>query len=86
MGSYHLICHDYTKLSEHGQGLPPYDSINRKNIWRKVFPLIVTVLTMLVFLDSLPSIQEHCHWIILVGIRTRISKFDIDYGFILLIL
>ena len=49
------------------------------------FLLIVTVITVLIFLDSFPPIYERRHWLILVGIRVRIAKFHVNDGVRLLI-
>ena len=43
--------------------------------------LIVSVLTVLVLLDCFPPSQERRHWLIFLGIRISISKFDINDGF-----
>ena len=43
--------------------------------------LVVTVITMLFFLDSFSPRQERCHWPILVGIRVSFAKFDDNDGF-----
>ena len=43
-------------------------------------PLVMTVITVLVFLDLFPSSQERCHWFILVHIYISVSKFDINDG------
>ena len=50
-----------------------------------MFPLIVAVLTVLIFLDSFPPRQELHHWVILVGTRVSIAKFDVHDGVSLLI-
>ena len=43
-----------------------------------MFPLIMAVLTVLIFVDSFPLIQERRHWLIFVGIRVRIAKFYVN--------
>ena len=48
-------------------------------------PLIITVLTVLVFLESYPPRQERCHCCILLGIYVSVAKFDANYGFDLFI-
>ena len=48
-----------------------------------MFPLIVTVIIVLIFSDKLPPSQEIHHWIVLVGIRIIVAKFDINDGVIL---
>ena len=45
-----------------------------------MFLLVVTVLTVLVFIDRFPPVQERCHWFILVYIRVRVTKFDVKDG------
>ena len=45
-----------------------------------MFPFLVEVLTVLILLYFLPPIQEHCHWLKLVGIRISVVKVDVDYG------
>ena len=45
-----------------------------------MFLLFVKFLTLLVFLDLFPPGKERCHWLILVRIRVRISKFDVNDG------
>ena len=59
--------------------LPRIPSIERTN--GENFPLVVTVLTMLISIDIFSPIQEHCHWFILVGIRISVAKFYINDGF-----
>ena len=44
-----------------------------------MFPLFVTVLTVLVFLDLLPPDQERFHWLVLVRIRVGVTKIDFSY-------
>ena len=48
-----------------------------------MFPLIVTVLTVIVLLDIYPPIKECRHWLIFVGIRIRFTKFDTNDDLIL---
>ena len=48
-----------------------------------MFPLIVTVLTVIFLLDIYPPIKECRHWLILVGIRIRFTKFDTNDDLIL---
>ena len=45
-----------------------------------MFPLVVTVLTVLVFLDIFPPGQELCHWIVIVNICVSISNLDFNDG------
>ena len=45
-----------------------------------MFMLLVVVITMIIRLHFLPPFQERYHWIKPVGIRVRISEFDVDYG------
>ena len=47
-----------------------------------MIPLIMKVLTVLILIDCLPPIHEYCHWLIFLGIRISIAKFDVNYGFI----
>ena len=46
----------------------------------EMFLLVVTVITMLFFIDSFSPSEQRCHWTILVGIRVNIFKFDANYG------
>ena len=55
--------------------IPSTEGTNREN-----FLLIVEVLTVLIFIFLIQTIQEIVHWFILVGICIRVSKFDVDYG------
>ena len=41
-------------------------------------PLLVEILTVLILLLPLLTIQELIHWLILLGIRVRIYKSDVD--------
>ena len=43
-----------------------------------MLPLVMTVLTVLVFLDLFPSGQERCHWFVLLHIRVNVTKFDVN--------
>ena len=45
-----------------------------------MFLLLVAVLTVLILILLLPTIQELIHWLMLVGIRVSVSKFDVDDG------
>ena len=45
-----------------------------------MFLLVVTVLTVLVFLDLLPPGQELYHWLVLVRVHVRVSYFDVNDG------
>ena len=45
-----------------------------------MFPLVVTVLIVLVFLVSFPLSQDRCHWLIIVGICISVTKFDVNDG------
>ena len=45
-----------------------------------MFPFIVIVLTVLIFLDSFPPSQELRHWLVFIGIRVGITKVDVNYG------
>ena len=45
-----------------------------------MFPLIVSVIIVLIFILLLPTSQELIHWFVLVGIRIFISKSDVNYG------
>ena len=67
-GFVHFCCHGLPQLREYDQGLPTQHSIDINNKHFKTIPLIVTVLTVIVFIDSFTAIQELCHWIILVEI------------------
>ena len=42
--------------------------------------LVVSVFTALVFIDIFPPGQEWCHLLVLVPIRTSITKLDINDG------
>ena len=42
--------------------------------------LLVSLLTVIIFILFTPTIQELLHWLILVDIRFSISKSDIDDG------
>ena len=46
-----------------------------------MFPLVVAVLTVLVFLDLLPPGQDYCHWLVLVRISISVTKLDVNDGF-----
>ena len=45
-----------------------------------MFPLIVAVLTMLILILLLPTVHEIIHWLVLVGVRVRVSKYNVNYG------
>ena len=65
---------------EYKQGFPPYHAMNRENTRRKMFLLLVRLLTMLILIGFLPSIQESCYWIKSAGVRVSAAEFDIDDG------
>ena len=43
------------------------------------------VITVLILLGFLPSIQEHIHWLRYVGICISVVDFDVDDGISLLV-
>ena len=43
-----------------------------------MFLLIVTVITVLIFLDGFAPIQERWHWLIFAGTCINVAKFDIN--------
>ena len=45
-----------------------------------MFPLVVVVLTVIVFLDPFLPDQELCHWLVLVRIRVSITNIDVNDG------
>ena len=45
-----------------------------------MFLLLLEVLTVLIFVFLVPNIQDLIHWLILVGVNVRVSKYDVDYG------
>ena len=45
-----------------------------------MFLLLVAVITMLILLAFFSPIQEHYHWLKLVGIRNGVAELDVDYG------
>ena len=47
---------------------------------KKLFPLLVAVLTGLIFLLFLPIIQELIHRFVLVYFRVHVYTYDIDDG------
>ena len=44
-----------------------------------MFPLIVSVLTVFIFLEFIPPSKEHCHWLKYLGFRVIVADFDV-YG------
>ena len=63
--------------------LPSIPSTERTNREKKL--LILAVLTLLIFIDSLPPRQERRHWLILGGIHVSVVKFYVNDGVSLLI-
>ena len=45
-----------------------------------MFPFLVAVLTVIIFILLLPTIQELIHWSVLVGVHVRVSRYDVNYG------
>ena len=43
-------------------------------------PLLLALLTMLIIIFLLTTSQDIIHWLIRVGIRVRMSKYNIDDG------
>ena len=78
-GFIHFCYHELTKIIDYDQGLLSKHAINRKK-WRKMVPLIAEVLTMLILILLLPKIQYLIHWFMLVVVRIRVSKYDVNYG------
>ena len=46
----------------------------------EIFSLFMKVLTSFTFILLLPMSQDLIHWLLLVGVRVRVSKSDINYG------
>ena len=63
--------------------LPSIPSTERTN--GDFFPLVMAVLTVLVFLDLLSPGHECYHWFVLVRIRVRVTKLDVNDGVNLMI-
>ena len=74
----HFLCHDSTQIRKYDQGLLPWRAINRKNKWRKCFPLIVAVLTILIIIHLIPISQDLIHWLKPVGIRVIVAKSEVS--------
>ena len=49
-GFLHFLCHESTKICQYYQGLISKNDINRDNKLIKMFPLLMAILTMLVFI------------------------------------
>ena len=49
----------------------------------KKIPLLVAVLAVFILIFLIPEIQEIFHWFLHVGVRVRVSKYDVDYGVIM---
>ena len=47
---------------------------------KEIFPFLLAVPAVIILVLLLPTSQELIHWIILVGIRFSISKYDVDDG------
>ena len=60
--------------------LPSLYCRQQKRQTEKCFLLIMTVTTLIIFLDNSPPIQEQRHCLIFVGTRTSIAKFDVNDG------
>ena len=45
-----------------------------------MLPFIVLVITMIILFLPLAMSQELIHWFVIVGVRIRVSKYDVDYG------
>ena len=45
-----------------------------------MFPLLVSVINVLILPRCLPTIQEIIHRIKPVGIRISVTNFDVNYG------
>ena len=45
----------------------------------KKIPLLVAVLAIFILIFLIPEIQEIVHWFLHVGVRVRVSKYDVDY-------
>ena len=43
-------------------------------------PLMVAVITALILIFPIPTSQDLIHWFMFVGVRIRVSKYDVDYG------
>ena len=58
--------------------LPIIPSTEKKR--KKMFLLVVAVLTVLVFFDIFPPGLERCHWLLLARIHVSVTKLDINDG------
>ena len=47
------------------------------------FPLLLSDITVIIFILLIPKSQELIHWFVLLVFRIRVSKYDVDYGVIL---
>ena len=82
MGKWFLqfLGHELTQFLEYYLGLFSKHPINGENKHRKVFLLLMTVLTMLVLSSLFPLINKTAHWLLFVGITVGIPKSDFNDG------
>ena len=66
-GFFYFFCHELTQIFYYNQGLIYKHATNNKK-QRKMFLLIMAILTVIVFLFVFPPSTECFYWILLVGV------------------
>ena len=78
---FHFCGHESTQICKYGQGLLSKNTINRKNKRRKMFPLLMEMLTLLFLISFYLPSQDQFHWLLLVGVTVRLPQSDVNDGF-----
>ena len=79
-GLLEFFRHKLTQICEYDKGLLTKNVIHWEEKRRKMFPLFLEMIAMIIFLLILPKSQELINWILLVGVRAWVSKSEVDYG------
>ena len=77
---FHFPGHELIQFLDKDMGLFPKHPVNGENELRKLFPFIVTVLTLFVHSPFLPPIEKNAHWVLVVGGAFGIPKSDVEDG------
>ena len=76
----HFSCHDSNQFFEYEFSFASEHAMNRDNKRIKMFPLLVRIPTVLVFIIFLPLIQEWFHCLLIVGLTICVPHSDANDG------
>ena len=72
--------HKSAQICAYEEVLLAVHAIKLENQWRKMFLVIVVLLTMFIILLLLPTGQDIFFWFLAEGSYVRVAKYDVNCG------